>query len=160
VATPEMLTQVVAAVPPAAALLMGRFWPGPLTIIFPARPQLSGMLTGGTRTIGVRQPRQVRTCRMIAALGFPVTGTSANRAGLPPLTGAAEVAQEFAAGLDLILDDGPCPGGLASTIVDVTGALVRLVRPGAIPGGRLAEVIPEIEENAEEMRAPWRRNPR
>lgn len=156
VATPEMLTQVVEAVPPAAVRLMARFWPGPLTIIFPARPHLPGMLTGDTRTIGVRQPRQGLTCRLIAALGFPVTGTSANRAGLPPLTRASQVARELGAGVDLILDAGPCPGGLASTIVDVTGTPVRLVRSGAIPAELLAEVIPEILDQSE-MRAPWRK---
>ncbi len=149
VAAPEMLSQVAAAVPPLAAALMARFWPGPLTIIFPARPDLPGLLTGGTGTIGVRQPRQTHTCGLMAELKFPVTGTSANRSGRPPLTTAAQVAREFGRGVELILDAGPCPGGLASTIVDVTRVPARLVRPGAIPAAALAEVVPGLDAAAE-----------
>ena len=102
------------------------------------------LLTGGTGTIGVRQPRQALVCRLMAALGLPVTGTSANRSGQRSLTAAAEVAREFGAGVDLILEAGPCPGGLPSTIVDVTGVPPRLVRAGAIPAARLKEVIPDL----------------
>ena len=68
----------------------------------------------------MRQPRQSLTCRLITALGYPITGTSANRTGHPPLVAAAEVAREFGEDVDLILEAGPCPGGLPSTIVDVT----------------------------------------
>ena len=89
VAGPEMLDQVVREVPEVASRLMARFWPGPLTIIFPSLPHLPRLLTGGTGTIGVRQPRQSLTCRLITALGHPITGTSANRAGRRPLVRAA-----------------------------------------------------------------------
>lgn len=141
---PEMLTQVAQELTETAARLMAYFWPGPLTLILPAQPHLPWGLTGGTGTIGVRQPRQPLICRMIAALGFPVTGTSANRSGRPPLVAAAAVAEEFGAGVDLILDMGPCPGGLPSTIVDVTGIAPRLVRAGAVPAALLKELIPDM----------------
>jgi L-threonylcarbamoyladenylate synthase len=144
VSGPEMLNQVAREVPVLARRLMEKFWPGPLTIIFPSRPQLSRRLTGGTGTIGVRQPRQSLTCRLITALGHPITGTSANRAGGRSLVRAREVAREFGDGVDLILDAGPCPGGLPSTIVDVTSAPPRLVRDGAIPPAELAEIMPEL----------------
>jgi L-threonylcarbamoyladenylate synthase len=145
VAGPAMLPQVVREIPEVANRLMARFWPGPLTIIFPSLPHLPRLLTAGTGTIGVRQPRQSLTCRLITALGFPITGTSANRAGYRPLVRAEEVAREFGDLLDLILDAGPCPGGLPSTIVDVTNASPRLVRVGAIPPAELAEIMPELE---------------
>jgi L-threonylcarbamoyladenylate synthase len=145
VADPKMLQKLAEEVPAPALLLMEKFWPGPLTIIFPSQPHLPRLLTGGTGTIGVRQPRQALTCRLIAALGRPITGTSANRAGRPPLVRAAEVAREFGGEVDLILDAGPCPGGLPSTIVDVTCFPPRLVRAGAIPTAALAEIMPEIE---------------
>jgi L-threonylcarbamoyladenylate synthase len=145
VAGPAMLPQVVREIPEVAHRLMARFWPGPLTIILPSLPHLPRRLTGGTGTIGVRQPRQGLTCRLITALGHPITGTSANRAGHRPLARADEVAREFGAYLDLILDAGPCPGGLPSTIVDVTQSSPRLVRAGAIPTAALAEVMPELE---------------
>jgi L-threonylcarbamoyladenylate synthase len=145
VAGPEMLNQVARELPGLAQRLMERFWPGPLTIILPSLPHLPRLLTGGTGTIAVRQPRQRLTCRLIAALGFPITGTSANRAGCRPLVLADEVAREFGDHLDLILEAGPCPGGLPSTIVDVTIFPPRLVRAGAIPTAEVAEIIPEIE---------------
>ena len=144
VSAPEMLPQVAGDVPEAGVRLMARFWPGPLTLILPARPGLPALLTGGTGTIGVRQSRQPVTSRLVASLGFPVTGTSANRSWEPPLSDAREVARELGAGVDLILDAGPCPGGLASTIVDITAVPPRLVRAGAVPLARLLEVVPEI----------------
>ncbi|MCK9377633.1 MAG: L-threonylcarbamoyladenylate synthase [Syntrophobacterales bacterium] len=150
---PERLAQVVREVPEVAARLMARFWPGPLTIIFPSLPQLPRRLTGGTGTIGVRQPRQGLTCRLITELGFPITGTSANRSDRPPLARAADVAREFGDEVDLILDAGPCPGGLPSTIVDVTSSPPRLVRPGAIVPMELAEIMPEMEPIPDERGA-------
>ena len=142
---PGMLEQVAREIPVPARRLMEKFWPGPLTIIFPSLPHLPRRLTGGAGTIGVRQPRQSLTCRLITALGHPITGTSANRAGHRPCVRADEVAREFGEGVDLILEAGPCPGGLPSTIVDVTNSPARLVRAGAISPAALAEMMPEIE---------------
>jgi L-threonylcarbamoyladenylate synthase len=92
----------------------------------------------------VRQPGQPLVCRLLAALGFPVTGTSANRSGQPPLTAAAAVARELGEEVDLILEAGPTPGGQPSTIVDLTVSPPRLVRPGAISTATLKEALPEI----------------
>ncbi len=144
VAGPEMVTGVTREVPEVARKLMARFWPGPLTLILPARPGLAARLTGGTDTVGVRQPRQRVTCLLLEALGFPVTGTSANRSGRRPLIEAREVAREFGDGVDLILDAGPCPGGRPSTIVDLTRSPPRLVRSGVISAAALREILPEI----------------
>jgi L-threonylcarbamoyladenylate synthase len=155
----KMLPQVAREVPEVASRLLARFWPGPLTLILPARPDLPRLLTGGSGTVGVRQPRQEVTCRLMAALGFPITGTSANRADRPPLTLAAEVDREFGPELGLILDAGPCPGGLPSTVVDVTRTPPRLVRPGAVPVAALAAIIPELAESVD-PRPSWRENPR
>jgi L-threonylcarbamoyladenylate synthase len=141
----EMLNQVVREVPAPARRLMEKFWPGPLTLIFPSQPQLPRLLTGGTGTIGVRQPRQALTCRLITALGQPITGTSANRAGGPPLVRAVEVAREFGDGVDLILEAGVCPGGLPSTIVDVTSSPPHLVRGGAISPAELTKIMPDLQ---------------
>jgi L-threonylcarbamoyladenylate synthase len=127
---------------------MEKFWPGPLTIVFPGLPSLPRLLTAGTGTVGVRQPRHHLTCRLITALGFPITGTSANRSGRPPLTTAAEVAREFGDDVDLILDAGVCPGGQPSTIVAVNTSPSRLVRAGAVPVSELAKIVPEIGRNA------------
>jgi L-threonylcarbamoyladenylate synthase len=140
-----MLKKVAREVPAPARRLMEKFWPGPLTLIFPSQPQLPRQLTGGTGTIGVRQPRQALTCRLITALGHPITGTSANRAGCPPHLQAGEVAREFGDGVDLILEAGACPGGLPSTIVDVTSSPPRLVRGGAISPAELTKIMPDMQ---------------
>jgi L-threonylcarbamoyladenylate synthase len=143
IAGPEMLFQVAREVPAAAIPLMAAFWPGPLTLILPARLDLPPLLTGGT-TIGLRQPRQDLVCRLMAALGLPLTGTSANRSGQEPLATAAVVARDLGGEVDLILDAGPCPGGLPSSIVDVTVSPPRLVRAGAIATSAIQELFPEM----------------
>jgi L-threonylcarbamoyladenylate synthase len=140
----DMVSAVARNIPTQADELIRKFWPGPLTLILPARPDLSPRLTGNSDGVGVRQPRQEVTCRLIAALGFPVTGTSANRAGQAALTRADQVEQEFGADLALVLDAGPCPGGLPSTIVAVNVNPPRLVRTGAVPVADIRTVIPEL----------------
>jgi L-threonylcarbamoyladenylate synthase len=144
VSGPNMVPRLARDISALARELMARFWPGPLTLILPARPELSPRLTGGTGGVGLRQPRHEVTCSLIAALDLPVTGTSANRAGQPPLTGAAAVEQEFGDDLALILDAGPCPGGLPSTVVEVVGGPPRLVRAGAVTVNDIREVIPNL----------------
>jgi len=144
VSSPDMVASVAQVVPDSAYDLMAKFWPGPLTLILPARPGLSLKLTGGTGGVGLRQPRQEVTCRLIAALGFPVTGTSANRSSEAPFTRAGGVAQEFGNDLVLVLDAGPCPGGLPSTIVDVSVSPPRLVRAGAVAIPDIRKIVPEL----------------
>jgi L-threonylcarbamoyladenylate synthase len=141
---PAMLKQLAREVPNPARRLMEKFWPGPLTIVFPGLAHLPRLLTAGTGTVGVRQPRHVLTCRLISALGFPITGTSANRSGRPPLTRADEVDREFGAEVGLILEAGECPGGKPSTIVDMSRMPARLVRSGAFSALQLAAVVPEM----------------
>jgi L-threonylcarbamoyladenylate synthase len=144
---PPMLAQLAREIPLSARRLMDRFWPGPLTIVFPGLLHLPRLLTAGTGTVGVRQPRHDLACRLISALGFPITGTSANRSGRSPLTRADEVDREFGDEVDLILDAGACPGGQPSTIVDLSHSSARLVRAGAVPVSELAEIVPEIGWN-------------
>ena len=144
VSGPDMVAQVAQRIGPTAQKLMARFWPGPMTLILPARPELSWRITGGTGGVGLRQPRHEVTCRLIAALGFPLTGTSANRAGQPALTKAEEVEREFGGDLALIINAGPCPGGLPSTIVDVSKSHPRLIRAGAVALPDLLECIPDL----------------
>ncbi len=135
-----MVAQVALDLSPLAAILMERFWPGPLTLILPARPGLSRWLTAGTGTIGVRLSSHPLARDLPARYGRPVTGTSANRSGMPPLRQAGEMAQEFGREVDIILAGPPCPGGPASTIVDLTRQPPRLVRAGPIPRQTLLQV--------------------
>ncbi len=127
----QMLGQVVKEVPPLAQKLLHKFWPGPLTLIFPAQAHLPHALTAGTGTVAVRLTPHPVPREISRLLGHPITGTSANLSGAPPARTALEVAQTLPA-LDLILDAGETSGQTASTILDVTGPSPRLIRKGVI----------------------------
>lgn len=121
--------------PPAATVLMNAFWPGPLTIVFPAAVGLSDAVTAGTGSVGIRLSAWQPLRDLLRRLG-PVTGTSANREGIPPPTTAKEVQDSLGDVLDLIIDAGPTPGGRPSTVIDVRGP-IRIIRDGAIERGAI-----------------------
>jgi L-threonylcarbamoyladenylate synthase len=121
------------ALPPPAARLAERFWPGPLTLVVPAPPALARAVTGGTGTVGVRVPDHVVARAVCDAAGHPITATSANMSGEPPTDDPEIVELALGGTIDLLIDAGKTPGGPPSTIVDVSGSAVRLVRDGAIP---------------------------
>jgi L-threonylcarbamoyladenylate synthase len=124
-----------------AQRLVDAFWPGPLTLVVPAWPGLCPeMLAGGT-TVAIRVPAHAVARAVAAALGHPVTSTSANRSGQPPTVDPSVVAAELRDGLAGLIDAGPCPGGPPSTIVDVTSDTPRLVRAGAVPWDRVLESL-------------------
>jgi len=124
------LTALVDEVTSAATTLMERFWPGPLTLIFPASPRLPNVLTAGTGSVGVRQTAHTGLAPLLRQVG-PLTGTSANRSGEPPARTAEDVQRTLGSEVDLILDGGMTTGGLPSTIVDC-GSPIRLLREGPI----------------------------
>ncbi len=126
----EQLGPLVASIPPAAALLMERFWPGPLTIVFPAASGLSPLLTAGSGTIGVRWSPLPILQRLLTQTG-PLTGTSANRSSESPLADAGAVQKVLGSSIELILDGGLTPGGPASTVVEACER-PRLLRAGVI----------------------------
>ncbi|MBK5282789.1 MAG: threonylcarbamoyl-AMP synthase [Nitrospiraceae bacterium] len=130
------LEPFVRSIPPAATVLMDAFWPGPLTIVFPAAVGLSDAVTAGTGSIGIRLSAWQPLVDLLRRVG-PVTGTSANREGMPPPRSAEEVQHSFGDAVDLIIDAGPTPGGRPSTVIDVQGP-IRIIRDGAIERGVLA----------------------
>lgn len=119
-------------VAPSALRLMERFWPGPLTLVFRAGPQVLPELTAGTGAIGLRVPGNDLTRALLGAVGGSLTGTSANRSGRPSPRTANEVRRELGGSIDLIIDGGPAAEVLPSTVVDVTEDPPRLIRQGAI----------------------------
>lgn len=127
------LADLVQTISPDAEQLIARHWPGPLTLIFRASPRIPASLTAGTGTIGIRIPAHPVALALLAQIGRPLTATSANRSGGPSPTSAGEVLAVLRGDLDSLLDAGPTPGGLPSTVVDVTGEQPRLIRAGAIP---------------------------
>jgi L-threonylcarbamoyladenylate synthase len=133
------LTLFVDHVPSAAGLLMEAFWPGALTIVFPARASVPSAVTAGTGRVGVRlSPCQ--PLRKLLELVGPLTGTSANRTGAPPARTAREVEQVFGEEVDLIIDAGPTPGGLPSTVVEA-GDQLHIVREGALARGAIEAAL-------------------
>ncbi len=132
----SQLGPFVRSIPHAAHILMKAFWPGPLTIVFPASVGLSDAVTAGTGSVGIRfsawQPLVDLLCRV-----GPVTGTSANREGLPPPRTVEEVLHSLGDALDLIIDAGPTPGGRPSTVIDVRDP-IRIIRDGSIERGAIA----------------------
>jgi len=134
------LTRVAAEVTPAARRL-ARLWPGALTLVLPAAPQLPAELLAGGPTVAVRLPAHDWLRGLIRALGAPLAATSANlHGGRDPQT-AAEVAAQLGDALALIADGGPTPGPLPSTIVDCAGAQPRLLRAGALAWERIAAAL-------------------
>jgi L-threonylcarbamoyladenylate synthase len=119
-------------IPPVTQSLMERFWPGPVTLLFPAKPGLSEYLTAATGLIAVRVPGESFALQLAAGAGFPITATSANPSGTPPAGSAEAVVSSFGDGIDLLIDGGPTPGGQPSTIVDVSGKRLGVVRKGAM----------------------------
>ena len=126
-------------------LLADSFWPGPLTIVSRAHPGLANDLTAETGTIGVRLPDDASLRDLIRLCGGALTATSANRTGAPPARTAEEVASYFHSGLDLILDGGETDARAASTVLDVTTPVPRLIREGVISKEQLEQVLGPIE---------------
>jgi len=128
----EILRLVASTVNSAALALMDNFWPGPLTLILPARKGLSEFITAGTRKVAVRIPGESFALHLARAASFPITATSANISGHAPAQDAGTVRRYFGNTVDLLIDAGPAPGSLPSTIVDVTGDSIKILREGVI----------------------------
>ncbi len=128
-------------VPAAAKLLAAAFWPGPLTLILRRAPHVPDEVTGGQDTIGLRVPAHVVALELLRAFGGGVAAPSANRFGHVSPTTAEHVRAELGGEVDMILDGGPCIVGIESTIVDLTGAQPRVLRPGGIGRAQLEAVL-------------------
>lgn len=127
-----MAEAVVAELPGRARQLITRYWPGPLTLILPARSHLPAALTAGTGTIGVRVSGHPLARALAQAAALPITAPSANLHGDPSPRTAAEVMASLGDRVDLVLDGGVTAGGPPSTVLDLTGVEPRIVRPGAV----------------------------
>jgi len=134
------LSQVASAVPALAERLIHCFWPGPLTLIFWARPEIPAVVRAGGETVAVRVPDHWAARALIAAAGMPLAVTSANRSGEPEALTAAEVIAQLGERVPWVIDGGRSPGGIPSTVVDVTVDPPRIRRRGALPEEVLARV--------------------
>jgi L-threonylcarbamoyladenylate synthase len=125
--------EAIAELSGEAARLAARFWPGPLTLVLPARPGLADEITAGTGTVGIRVPGCVAARALAAAAGGALVSTSANLAGGAAPARVEELDPAIRAAVDGVLDAGPTPGGLPSTVVAVGRDGPYLIRAGAVP---------------------------
>jgi len=131
------LPRLILSVSPAAQTLMDAFWPGPLTLIFKAHPDLPTSLLGGLDTVALRHSSSPTAGQLLTALGGPLTSTSANRSGEPPCRSAQSVQTALGDHLNLILDGGESFEIQPSTLVDVSTDQVVLLREGTISAQKL-----------------------
>ncbi|WP_352399525.1 L-threonylcarbamoyladenylate synthase [Anaerotignum sp.] len=138
------LRPIVREIPLAAQKLMDAFWPGPLTMIFPKSQIVPLTTTGGLDTVAVRFPSHPVAKAIIRATGLPIAGPSANSSGKPSPTRASHVEFDLSGKIDMIVDGGAAEWGLESTIVDVTGEVPVILRPGAITKEMMESVVGEV----------------
>ncbi len=135
--SPVQLQGLAARIPDAAVRIMDQFWPGGVTIVFEAAAGVAEPLTAGTGKIGIRQAGHPVAAALLSAVNGPITGTSANFSGAPGCRRIEDLDPELIRRLDLIIDGGPLKGGRGSTVVDVTGRRLRILREGAVSEGEI-----------------------
>jgi L-threonylcarbamoyladenylate synthase len=149
IAGSEMLARLGLRLPPSAARLAARHWPGPLTLVLPGgERRVPARLRGPEGGVAVRWTPHAGLTRLIRAYGEPITSTSANRPGVPPAMAAREVMEQWGEaivrGTLRVLDAGRIPDSPPSTVVDCTGRHPRVIRPGAIPATVLRQSVPDL----------------
>jgi L-threonylcarbamoyladenylate synthase len=132
-----------------------QFWPGPLTLVVPASDVVCELARAGLATVALRVPKHPVAQALLAAFGKPIAAPSANRSGHVSPTTAEHVLADLGGLIDLVVDGGPTPLGLESTIVDVTGDAPRLLRSGGIPRADIERALgTKLAEAAADVRAP------
>ncbi len=135
------LFSLVEEVPPEGEKLIESFWPGPLTLILKAKPSLPKMVVSPSGGVGLRISSSPLVSFLLRGLDVPLTATSANISGAPPLQDPAEVYSTFKGKVNLFLDAGPLKDGLPSTVVDLIGPEPRLLRKGRIRLEDIEEIL-------------------
>ena len=141
IAETSQLRELVEDIPSTAKILMDKFWPGGLTIIFHRAPSFKSLALADSNKIAIRLPGHPVTLRLIQELGHPVVGTSANLHGSAAALTSADVKYQLGDAVDFIIAGGPCPGGTESTIVDITVHPPVILRKGALPEKDLADFL-------------------
>jgi L-threonylcarbamoyladenylate synthase len=144
----ETARHVVASWPESASQLASRFWPGPLTLVLPKNAAVPDVVTAGGPTVAVRVPAHVVAMALLRAAGVPVAAPSANLSGQLSPTQAEHVLRSLNGRVDVILDGGPAPGGLESTVLDLSRSPPRLLRPGLVTPSAIEAIIGPVERLA------------
>ena len=141
----EEIAPLVVAIPADAARLAARFWPGPLTIVMQRSGRVPDAITAGLDTVAIRIPAHPVAQALISASGLPVGAPSANLFSRPSPTTAAHVLEDLRDRIDMVVDGGPTPVGVESTVLSLAGRVPTLLRPGAITLDMLRDVIPQVQ---------------
>lgn len=144
IADTQAVYELATEVPDKAKMLMEAFWPGPLTIILPKRDIVPNGTTGGLNTVAIRMPSHPVALNMIRESGLYIAAPSANTSGRPSPTLASHVMEDMNGRIEMILDGGAVGIGIESTIVDLTGDIPVILRPGFITKSMLEEIIGEV----------------
>lgn len=144
VSSKEEVDVLVKEVSDVAKLCMDKFWPGPLTLILNRSKIVPDVITGGLDSVAIRMPNNEIALKLIEEAGTPIAAPSANTSGSPSPTKANHVIEDLKGKIDMIIDGGSTEVGLESTILDLTGDIPSILRPGGITMEQLREVIPNV----------------
>ena len=144
ISEPREMERFCHSIPNAAYALAEKFWPGPLTMVLPAREIVPRRTTGGLSTVAVRCPDNAVTRQIIRLSGCPIAAPSANLSGKPSTTTAQHVLHDHDGKIAAVVDGGPCRVGVESTIVDLTEDRPRLLRPGGITPEQLTAILGDL----------------
>ena len=142
IASVSKVSALAQDIPESARKLLADFFPGPLTLIFPRRPAVSLLITGGGETVGLRMPDHPVALGILRAFGGPVVCPSANTTGRRAAMSAADVLEDLDGRIDLILDGGPTSDRTPSTVLDLTVSPAKVIREGKISRAALAAYLP------------------
>lgn len=148
----DRMSDWAVAIPAEAHMLASAFWPGPLTLLLHKAPGVTPLVTGGLETIGLRVPRQPLLLRLLRSSGLALAAPSANPYKQLSPTSAAQVLAKLDGRIDAVLDGGECDIGLESTIVDLTGEEIRVLRSGPITAAQISAVLNKPVMTPEEHR--------
>lgn len=141
----DMLKPLVMDIPKEAKLLMEKFWPGPLTIIFKKSSLVPEIISGGLETVAIRMPKNEIALELIHLSNTPIAAPSANISGRPSPTDAKTCYEDLCGKIELIIDGGDTIVGLESTVIDMTGDVPTILRPGAITLEMISKLLPNAE---------------
>ena len=144
VAQIEDIARVACDIPSIAWQLAERFWPGGLTLVLPRAEKVPSVVAAGGVTVAVRCPDHSVPLALVENIGAPLAATSANLSGQPSPTTARQVLEQLSGRVPLIVDGGECPGGVPSTVVDLSRSPPCLLRAGAIPPEDLQNLLPDL----------------
>lgn len=148
IASLDMLNALALEIKQYVHKLMSEFWPGPITFVLRKRPEISSKVSGGLDTIAVRMPSHIVALRLIALSGKPIAAPSANLSGKPSPTASKYVVTDLFGRVDCIIDGGDCEVGLESTVLDVTGDVPVILRPGKITKEQIEACVGTCEIDA------------